>query len=146
LRAIAAVELAKAADPDMFRSAFVAHAKQWANAEGVPASAFRSMGVPADVLAAAGLDGGQRRRRGKAKAQPSAGTRTRRPSVKADQLEQGVLGMSGEFTIKDVVDQVGGSQLTVRTTLDRLEAQGKVTTAGERSGGRGRAAKTWKVA
>ena len=54
--------------------------------------------------------------------------------------------MSGEFTTKDVVEQVGGSQLTVRTAIDRLEAQGKLVHTGERSGGRGRAAKTWKVA
>ena len=146
LRAIAAVELAKAADPAAFRADFVANAKAWAEAEGVPGSAFRSMGVPADVIAEAGLDDGKRRRgRGKGKAQTSA-TRTRRPSVRSDQLEQGILGMSGEFTTKDVVDQVGGSQLTVRTAIDRLEAQGKISTAGERAGGRGRAARTWKVA
>jgi DNA-binding transcriptional ArsR family regulator len=147
LRAIAAVERAKAADPDAFRAEFIANAKQCAQTEGVPAAAFRTMGVPADVLAAAGLDAGPRRRRGgKAKAQPSSGTRTRRPSVKADQLDEGILGMAGEFTIKDVVDRIGGSQLTVRAALDRLEAQGKVTATGQRSGGRGRAAKTWKAA
>ena len=104
------------------------------------------MGVPADVLDAAGLDGAPKRRRGRGKAQAAGTRRTRRPSVGADQLEQGILGMSGEFTTKDVVEQVGGSQLTVRTAIDRLEAQGKVVHAGERSGGRGRAAKTWKVA
>ena len=144
LRAIVAVDLAKAADPDVLRSDFVANAKAWAEAEGVPASAFRSMGVPDDVLRAAGLESGTKRRRGRGKAQ-SSGTRTRRPSMRADQLEEGILRLSGEFTTKDVVDQLGGSQLTVRTALDRLEAQGKVTPAGERSGGRGRAAKTWKV-
>jgi predicted ArsR family transcriptional regulator len=53
--------------------------------------------------------------------------------------------MSGEFTSRDVVDGVGGSQLTVRSAIERLEAQGKVEPAGERSAGRGRAAKTWKV-
>jgi hypothetical protein len=146
LRAIAAVERASKADPDVFRSEFVANAKAWADEEGVPASAFRSMGVPADVLVAAGLETGPRRRRGKGKAQAPGGVRTRRPSVRADQLEQGILSLSGEFSTKDVVEQVGGSQLTVRTAIDRLEAQGKVVTTGERAGSRGRAAKTWKVA
>ena len=46
----AAVELAKAADPDVFRADFVAHAKAWAETEGVPASAFRNMGVPGVIV------------------------------------------------------------------------------------------------
>ena len=146
LRAIAAVERANSSDPTVYRDGFIANAKQWADAEGVPAAAFRSMGVPADVLAAAGLDAGQKRRRGKSKTQVSGATRTRRPSVRADQLEKSILGMSGEFTTKDVVEQVGGSQLTVRAAIDRLEALGKIVAAGERAGGRGRAAKTWKSA
>ena len=142
LRAIAAVERAKATDPGSYRDGFIANAKQWAANEGVPGSAFRSMGVPDEVLRAAGLDGVAKRRSGKGKVSI---IRTRRPAMRAEQLEQGILGMSGEFTTKDVVDQVGGSQLTVRTAIDRLEAQGKVTPAGERAGGRGRAAKTWKL-
>jgi len=146
LLAIAAVERAKSSDPTVYRDGFIAKAKHWADAEGVPAAAFRSMGVPGDVLAAAGLDGGAKRRRGKRKVQTSGTTRTQRPSVRAEQLEDGILGMPGEFTTKDVVDQVGGSQLTVRAAIDRLEAQGKIRYAGERAGGRGRAAKTWKAA
>jgi hypothetical protein len=145
LRAIAAVERAKSSDPTVYRDGFIANARQWADAEGVPATAFRSMGVPADVLADAGLDGAQKRR-GRGRAQASGVTRTRRPIVRAEQLEQGILGMSGEFTTKDVVDQVGGSQLTVRSAIDRLEAQGRVAAAGERAGSRGRAARTWKSA
>jgi hypothetical protein len=148
LRAYAALERAQATDENSFRIEFIKYAKQWAADEGVPAAAFRSMGVPDDILKAAGLDGGTKRRRGRQPktAKADATPRTRRPSMRAEQLEQGILGMSGEFTSKDVVDQIGGSQLTVRTTIDRLEAQGKVSAAGERSGGRGRAAKTWKVA
>jgi hypothetical protein len=145
LRAIAAVERANNADPTSYQQGFVANAKPWAAAEGVPGSAFRSMGVPDDVLRAAGLDGVTKRRRGKSKAE-AASTRIRRPSVRADQLEEGILGMSGEFTTREVVDQVGGSQLTVRASIDRLEAQERIVAAGERAGGRGRAAKTWKVA
>jgi hypothetical protein len=144
LLALAAVERANAADPGAYVEGFVANAKQWAASEGIPASAFRSMGVPDDVLRAAGLDG-TRRGRGRPKA-ASGPSRTRRPSVKADQLESGILTLSGEFSIKDVADQVGGSTQPIRSALERLEAQGKVTAAGERAGGRGRAAKTWKVA
>lgn len=145
LKAIAAVERAKVTDPATYRDSFIANAKQWAAEEGVPGSAFRSMGVPDDVLRAAGLDGVAKRRRGKGRTTTSA-PRTRRPGVKVEQLEQGILALSGEFTIKDVVEQVGGSQLTVRTALDRLEGQGKIVAAGERAGSRGRAAKTWKAA
>jgi predicted ArsR family transcriptional regulator len=60
-------------------------------------------------------------------------------------LTQGILGLEGDFTIRDVSERVGGSPLTVKNTLGMLEAQGKITPAGERSGSRGRAARAWTV-
>jgi hypothetical protein len=144
LRAIAALERAQATDEGTYKYDFIKHAKGWADAEGVPASAFRQLGVPDDVIVAAGLDG--RRRRGRARAAAPAAPRTRRPAVRAEQLEEGILGLEGPFTTKDVMDRVGGSPLTVRSAIERLEAQGRVERAGERAGMRGRAAKAWKVA
>jgi hypothetical protein len=48
LKAIAAVEKAKATDEAVYRADFVKLAKQWAAEEDVPAGAFREMGVSAD--------------------------------------------------------------------------------------------------
>jgi len=66
----------------------------------------------------------------------------RRPVVKADQLEAGIVAMGGALhdqAIKDVVDNVGGSPMTVTVAIDRLEAQEKISAAGERSNLRGSA-------
>jgi hypothetical protein len=57
LKAIAALEKAKATDEAAYKFDFIKLAKQRADENGVPASAFREMGVAADVLAAAGIDG-----------------------------------------------------------------------------------------
>jgi hypothetical protein len=143
LKAIAALEKANATDEAVYRAEFVKLAKQWAIEEGVPAAAFREMGVPADVLSEAGLNAQpQGRRRAKAGTAP----RLRRPPVKSDALEAGILAMREPFTIKDVVDKVGGSPMTVKVVVDRLEAQEKISTAGERANARGRASKLWTVA
>ena len=66
--------------------------------------------------------------------------------MRPEQLEEGILALDEPFSVKDVTDKVGGSTLTVKGAIDRLEAQGKVISAGERSGSRGRAAKVWTVA
>jgi len=57
LKALGALERAQATDVTVYRNDFVRYARAWATEEGIPASAFRELGVPADVLAEAGLDG-----------------------------------------------------------------------------------------
>ena len=146
LRSIAALDQAKTADPQRYERAFVEQAKIWASAEGVPASAFQEMGVPDDVLRAAGIVVGGRSRRGGGQ-RPAASTRsTRRPAIRTAELESGILSLSDPFSVKDVSERVGGSTVTVKAAIDRLEAQGKVVAAGERPGNRGRASRTWTVA
>jgi hypothetical protein len=143
LKAISALQRAQAVDPASYAYDFIKHARRWAETEGVPVSAFRQMGVPEDVIAAAGFDssrrGGGRRGRSRAEGAP------KRSRVNTEQLTQGILGLEGDFTIRDVSERVGGSPLTVKNTLGMLEAQGKITPAGERSGSRGRAARAWTV-
>ena len=119
------------------------YARTWAQEEGIPGSAFRELGVPSDVLAEAGLEGQPKGgRRSKAGTAPQS----RRPPVKTEQLEAGILALSEPFTVRDVADRIGGSPITIKAALDRLVAQEKVADAGERPGMRGRAAKLWKVA
>jgi hypothetical protein len=149
LLAIAALKRATATDGNAYKYEFIKRAREWAQAQGVPASAFRSLGVPDDVIVAAGLDGARRRgrdrtARGTASASASAST-TRRPAVKAERVEQGIATLSGPFTVKDVVDRVGGSPQGVLNVISRLETEGKVWPAGSRSSGRGPAARTWRL-
>jgi predicted ArsR family transcriptional regulator len=66
--------------------------------------------------------------------------------VRPEQLEEGILSLDEPFSIKDVSEKVGGSPLTIKAAVERLEAQNKIVPAGERSGGRGRASKVWTVA
>lgn len=139
----AALLRAQTADEHGLKRDFVQNAKKWADAEGIPVSAFRTFGVPDDVLADAGLDGAKRRGRG---ASASTGPKNRRPRVSVPDLEAGILGLEGTFSIRDVANQVGGSPVTVKSAVERLEAQAKLKAAGDRAGNRGRAAKVWQVA
>jgi hypothetical protein len=142
LKTLAALGKARSADDSTYRTNFIRYAKQWADQEGVPGTAFRELGVPADVLAEAGLDPRTKRRRGaKAKAKAGTTSRQRRPPVKGAELEEAVLAMKEPFTVKDIVDRCEASSMTVKNVLDRLIAEEKVTDAGERRGARGRAAK-----
>jgi len=142
LKAIGALQRAQTTDETVYRNDFVRYARSWATEEGIPASAFRELGVPTDVLAEAGLDGQPKgRKRSKAGTAP----RSRRPPVRTEQLEAGILALTEPFTVGEVADRIGGSPMTIKVVLDRLVAQGKVTEAGERSVTRGRAAKLWKV-
>jgi hypothetical protein len=147
LKTLAALGKARSPDESNYRTNFVRYAKQWADQEGVPATAFRELGVPADVLLEAGLDPRTKGRRdAKAKAKAATTTPQRRRPVKAAQLEEAVLSIKEPFTVKDLVDRCGASPMTIKNVLDRLVAQEKVIEAGERRGARGRAAKLWTVA
>jgi hypothetical protein len=145
LLAIAALDRAKTADPEVYEKAFVSQAKLWADKKNVPAGAFEKLGVPRDVLQAAGFLGRLTRRagRGVRRASPVVAPIARRPAIKADALEASILQLAEPFTVKDVSEKVGGSLIEVKAAIDRLEAQGRIVPAGERRGQRGRASKTW---
>jgi hypothetical protein len=144
LRTLAQLERAKAADESAYKYDFIKHAKSWAESEGVPVSAFREMNVPEDVLRAAGLVPGASRRRGRVvkEANPD---RPRRTRSNPDDLREGILALEGQFSVRNVTEQVGGSAVTIKNLISQLEAQGRVKAAGEKAGNRGRAAKVWEV-
>lgn len=142
VRAIAALQRAKAADEATYRANFIKHAKAWSSSEGIPEDAFRELGVPADVLRAAGFGATRGGRGGGRRARTESG---RRPRSNINELSNGVLALSGAFSIKDVMERVGGSPATVKNVVLNLESQGKLADAGERAGARGRAARVWRV-
>jgi hypothetical protein len=144
LKAISALNRAQAVDGSSYKYDFIKHAKSWADTEGVPDSAFREMGVADDVLRAAGFGGGSRASRGStARARTPSG---RRPRTSPDRLAEGILGLEGSFTVKEIIESVGGSPVTVKNVISMLEAQRKIVPAGEKAGNRGRAARAWRVA
>ena len=121
-KARAALRRAMMLDPETYEQAFIEHAKEWAEANDVPAEVFEDMGVRTDVLEAAGLIGRARRgpRRGARRAAPTT-TRPagapRRASVRADALEEGILGLTYPFSVRDVSENVGGSTITVTKAI-----------------------------
>jgi hypothetical protein len=142
LRALTALSTAKAPESEQLEEAFIQHAETWAKAEGIPVSSFAAMKVPKRVLDAAfNSNGGARRGR-----KPAGAVKGRRPRSSAVDVENSLLGMQGEFTVRDAIEASGASPVTIKNAIERLEAQGKVQIAGERAGARGRAARTWTVA
>lgn len=140
LIAMAALHRAKTTDPATVIDGFIKHARAWAEAEDVPESAFREMGVPDDVLRAAGFG---KVRKGRATgSKPGA---ARRPKVSADQLREAILTLDGPFSTRDVAERTGGSQMTIARVIAALASDGEIQPAGEKSSGRGRAARAWMV-
>jgi hypothetical protein len=142
LKALAELERVAKVDEEPLRKAFVEHAKAWAEPQGIPASAFRELQVPDDVLREAGFDvpaATQRRRRGAGTAEGDG--RQRAKAVPVEAIKDFVLQQSGTFVLTDVMTGVGGSPATVRKAVDELVEGGQVERLGPVEGyqGRGRA-------
>jgi hypothetical protein len=138
LKALAALEEASTIDEAPLREGFVAHAKAWAEAQGVPSSAFQQLKVPEDVLRKAGFSlpaSGRRGRRGTGEG------RQRAKAVTVEDIKAHVLAQKGTFILTDVMNGIGGSQATVRKAIDELISTGDVERLGPVPdySGRGRA-------
>lgn len=143
LRLLADLERLRSVDETTYREAFVREAKAWADDEGIPAAAFRELGVPADVLADAGFE---RSRRGRPPGRSTSGSRRRRsssdgPRVSGEHVRSVALSQKGRFTATELTERSGGSPATVRNVLKALVDDGAVRDLGSDPGhsGRGRA-------
>lgn len=126
LRVVTELRRVRQADEDALRQAFSAHARSWAEANGIPVSSFRELGVDEATLRAAGfavLDP-RRPRRG-------AG---RRGTTTVEQVKVSALGQRGTFTLADVAAVCGGSPMTVRKAINELIAGGRVERLGPTPG------------
>ena len=143
LKALAELERAAQVDEKAVRSAFVEHARAWAEAEAVPVTAFRELGVPDDALREAGFDvpAGSPRRARASRANAAGTGRPRARAVPVDEIKAHVLGLDGPFVLSDVMSGVGGSPATIRKAVDELVEAGQVTRLGPvpDHSGRGRA-------
>jgi hypothetical protein len=132
LHAAAARERAATADVAAIEADFVAHAKPYAEANDIPASAFAALGVGPDVLARAGfavVAGGRSAGSGSGGRTPSAGPRA--PQVPMAKLKATALSMPKRFTLAQLAAQAGGgSPATVRKAVDELIAEGRVIKLG----------------
>ena len=145
LRLMSQLERAKQVDLSHIEHDFIRCAKQWAEANDVSVSAFRTLGVPEATLRAAGLIAGSGRKPGRPKADRSA--RAPRSSgrssgnVSIEQVKAHVGSLSKRFTLNDVVDGVKASSMTVRKAVTEMVDAGQVRRLGpaQDHAGRGRA-------
>src|SRR5262245_34589661 len=93
LKALAALEQASTIDEAPLREGFVAHAKTWADAQGVPVAAFRELKVTDDVLRDAGFSLPAGRRRGR-RGTTGPGRR-RAKAVPVEEIKAHILGRKG---------------------------------------------------
>jgi hypothetical protein len=137
LDAHAGLERARTADPRHVEDAFVANAKAYADHRGISAQAWRSMGVPDDMLRRAGLLAGSGTRATTAET-PAAKRRTR---VSREQVVDAIRHTSGTFSIADIAEVTGASGATVRKVVSDLIDADEVVEMGEdpEHDGRGRA-------
>lgn len=133
LHAAAAREKAAAADVAAIERDFVTHAKAYADAQGIPMTAFVALGVGADVLVRAGF-AVPTGRGGRASAAPAAQRRAsgpRAPQVPVSQIKAVAARLPKRFTLAQLAEQAGGgSPATVRKAVDELIAEGRVAKIG----------------
>ncbi|HWJ96743.1 MAG TPA: hypothetical protein VNQ33_01205 [Acidimicrobiales bacterium] len=134
LHAAAARERAAAADTSAIEHDFVVHAKAYADAEQIPASAFEALGVGADVLKQAGFAVAAPRGRRRSPSSPapirSSGA-PRSPHVSVAAIKAVAVQMPKQFTLGQLADKAGGgSPVTVRKAVDELIAEGRAAKLG----------------
>lgn len=122
---------------------FIAEAKAWADEEGIPTSAFQSMGVPDDILKQAGFTitspSATRARRS------SGGTRA--PRIAMGDVDAAAKSLSGEWKLQDLAGKLDRDPTTTRNYLKKLMDAGTVKEIGDdpNHDGRGRAPKLYST-
>ena len=132
LHAAAARERAAAADVSAIERDFVVHAKAYADAQDIPASAFEALGVGVDVLKQAGFAVAARSgRMGAAPAPIRSAGAPRAAHVPVSTIKAVAVQMPKRFTLSQLADKAGGgSPVTVRKAVDELIAEGRVVKLG----------------
>jgi hypothetical protein len=132
LHAAAARERAKAADVESITAAFETHARAYAEAEGIPLEAFRTLGVSDEVLARAGFavrTSGGRRSRARRAGSGAAGSGGRQTTV--TQVKAVADQMPKRFTLAQLADKVGGgSPATIRKAVEGMVTDGRAVRIG----------------
>jgi hypothetical protein len=120
-------------------SGFVADAKAWADAQGIPVSAFVALKVPRDVLRRAGFTlTGAGRSAGRA-------TGTRAPRIDLGEVKQAIGDLPKTWTLKDLAEKIERDTATTRNYVKRLVDERFLTIVGEDNSKQGRPAKIYSL-
>jgi hypothetical protein len=137
LKALSALERAEQVDGTHLVTAFIRHAKTWADANNVTAAAFGQMGVPDDVLRGAGLATGSRKGPGLT----IKVARQRAAAVSQSTIVAHIRTIDGLFTLGDVMRATGATPNTTTTAVKAMLTQGELVSHGPdpNHSGKGRA-------
>jgi hypothetical protein len=126
LRAVEALRQLEEGDAAGYREAFCAHAKAWAEANGIRPSSFRELGVDEATLRAAGFSvrGGARPRTTRRPA------RSGRTQVRVEHVKDAAGRQTGTFTLADLAAASGASPMTIRKAVEEMIADGAVERLG----------------
>lgn len=149
LRLLAALEEEQAGrvpDTEGDKAVFVAEAKAWADAEGIPVSAFQALKVPDDVLKEAGFDVTEPARATSTASRRGAGS-TRAPRIPLDQVAAAAKKLGSGWKLVDLAEILDREKGTVTNYIKQLLADGTITDLGEdpKHDGRGRAPKIYGI-
>lgn len=129
LVALSRLRQARTVDETTLRDAFVHHARAFAAERGVDVTAFLAMGVQPQTLRDAGFTVGGAASTPDRPRRPRT-QRSRKPSVQASRISEGLAGRTGEFTLGDVLRDFGGTPQTVRKAVDALVESGRAERLG----------------
>jgi hypothetical protein len=118
---------------------FVAQAKAWADAQGIPASAFVSMKVPRDVLRRAGFTVS-----GAARSAARAGG-ARAPRIDLEEVTKAIGELPKTWSLKELAAKLDRDTATTRNYVKRLVDDHVLTIVGEDNSKQGRPAKIYSL-
>lgn len=145
LRLLAALEEEQAGRvPDLEgdKAVFVAEAKAWAEAEGIPVSAFQTLGVPDEVLLEAGFDPSPAGPKTTATSRTAGG---RAPRIPIEDVRAVAKKLGSGWKLADLASTLGRDTATARNYVNKLIDEGLLVDLGEdpKHDGRGRAPKVY---
>jgi hypothetical protein len=126
-------------DTSGLEAVFIADAKAWADAEGIPVDAFLALNVPGQVLRDAGFT-----LAGRTSAAAAAPTRaTRAPSLPLHEVNRAIDELGPQWKISELAERLDREVATVRNHVKKLVADGQLKEVGEDASGQGRPAKLY---
>lgn len=124
-------------DHSGLEAVFIAEAKGWADAEGIPVDAFLALHVPGQVLRDAGFTLSGRVTTGAVA--PSRASRA--PRLPIHEVNRAIDELGAKWKISELAARLDREVATVRNYVKRLVADGQLKEVGEDASGQGRPAK-----
>lgn len=150
LRLLAALEEEQAGrvpDAGGEKAVFVAEAKTWADAEGIPVSAFQALKVPDEVLREAGFEISEPAKVQSGSRSSSSAGAVRAPRIPIEDVAKVASKLGSGWKVADLAEALGREKGTTTNYIKQLLASGAIKDLGEdpKHDGRGRAPKIYAV-